>query len=173
MRERYRCIARVQKSHGKIGEVVAVPVHGLPAVLAEGLDVCVVPPRLKGERWKTVESCFEDNREGSLIHLSGVDGIDEAKALVGRYLLARESDLPDDIDLHDVDRLLGREVADERLGLSGRITEVMRGVANDVWVIDAGGEELLLPVIERVVMEVPEQGAITVDAEGFYGLEGR
>ncbi len=173
MRERYRCIARVQKSHGKRGEVVAVPVHGLPAVLAEGLDVCVVPPRLKGDRWRTVVSCFGDDREGSLIRLSGVDGIGEAKELVGRYLLARESDLPEDFGLHDAESLIGRSVVDARLGLEGTITEVMRGVANDVWVIDADGDELLLPVIDKVVSEVPESGPIPLNAEGFYGVEGR
>ena len=173
MRERYRCIARVQKSHGKRGEVVAVPVHGLPAVLAEGLDVCVVPPRLKGDRWFTVESCFDDDREGSLIALSGVDDIGSAKELVGRYLLAREADLPEDLDLHDVDRLIGREVEDASVGLRGQIREVMRGVANDVWVIDADGEEVLLPVVEHVVAAVPEDGPIPVNAAGFYGLGRR
>ena len=173
MRERYRCIARVQKSHGKNGEVVAVPVHGLPAVLAEGLDVCVVPPRLKGERWKTVESCFTDDREGSLIKLSGVDDIGSAKELAGRYLLAREVDLPDDLELHAADRLIGREVEDTRLGMRGIITEVMRGVANDAWAIDVDGEEILIPVVDHVVSEVPESGPISVNAEGFFGLEGR
>ena len=173
MRERYRCIARVQKSHGKNGEVVAVPVHGLPAVLAEGLDVCVVPPRLKGERWKTVESCFTDDREGCLIKLSGVDDIGTAKELAGRYLLAREADLPGDLELHDADRLIGREVEDARLGMRGIITEVMRGVANDAWAIDVDGEEILIPVVDHVVSEVPESGPIPVNAEGFFGFEGR
>ena len=173
MRERYRCIARVQKSHGKRGEVVAVPVHGLPAVLAEGLDVCVVPPQLKGERWRTVVSCYEDDRGGSLIALSGIDDIGSAKKLAGRYLLAREGDLPDDLDLHDVDRLLGREVEDAALGMRGQIVEVMRGVANDVWVIDAQGEEVLLPVVEHVVADVPAQGPISVNAKGFLGLGRR
>lgn len=46
----YRVIARVVKAHGKKGEVVTVPVHGLPSLMHEGLSVCVVPPRLKGPR---------------------------------------------------------------------------------------------------------------------------
>ena len=45
----------------------------------------------------------------------------------------------------------------------------MVGPANDVWVIDVAGEgELLLPVIDQVVGEVPEKGAIPVNAAGFY-----
>jgi 16S rRNA processing protein RimM len=64
-------------------------------------------------------------------------------------------------------------VEDPDLGLSGTITEVMRGVANDVWVIDVDGEELLLPVIDKVVSEVSESGPIPLNAEGFYGVGGR
>lgn len=168
MRERYRCIARVEKSHGKRGEVVAVPVHGLPAVLSQGMDVCVVPPRLKGERWHTVESCAAGAREGALISLSGIRTIDAAKALCGRYLLAREADLPEGFDLHDAARLVGREVTDEARGLRGHITEVMTGPANDVWVVDLDSGEVLLPVIDQVVSEVPDDGPIEVCAAGFF-----
>lgn len=169
MRERYRCIARVVKPHGKRGEVVTVPVHGLPAVLREGLDVCVVPPLLKVDCWHTIESCSGGDREGCLVALSGVGSIDAASELRGRYLLAREADLPADFELHDADRLFGREVADAAAGLLGRIVEVMRGPANDVWVIRDGKRELLLPVIDSVVSEVSPEGPIAVDASGFLG----
>ena len=166
MRERYRCIARVVKPHGKRGEVVTVPVH---AVLREGMDVCLVPPLLKADRWHTVESCSCDDRGGCLVALSGVGTIDAASELRGRYLLAREADLPADFELHDADRLCGREVADAAAGPLGRITEVMRGPANDVWVIRDGDRELLLPVIDSVVREVCPVGPIAVDASGFLG----
>lgn len=173
MRERYRCIARVQKSHGKKGEVVTVPVHGLPPVLSEGMRVCVVPPTLKQDRWHVVESCFEDDRGGSLVALSGVATIGEADELRGRYLLAPVSELPEDFGLHDVERLVGREVVDAEVGSLGQIVEVMTGPANDVWAVSNGSEEVLLPVIDRVVVEVPEEGPVTVDASGFLNEWGR
>lgn len=169
MRERFRCIARVVKPHGKRGEVVTVPVHGLPAVLREGMDVCLVPPLLKADRWHTVESCSGDDRGGCLVALSGVGTIDAASELRGRYLLAHEADLPADFELHDADRLCGREVADAAAGPLGRIAEVLRGPANDVWVIRDGDRELLLPVIDSVVREVCPAGPIAVDASGFLG----
>ena len=173
MRERYRCIARVQKSHGKKGEVVTVPVHGLPPVLSEGMRVCVVPPLLKQDRWHTVESCFEDDRGGSLVSLSGVRGIGAADELRGRYLLAPVSELPEDFGVHDVERLIGREVVDAQVGPLGHIEEVMCGPANDVWVVSNGTDEVLLPVIERVVCDVPDEGPVTVDATGFLNEWGR
>ena len=133
------------------------------------MDVCLVPPLLKADRWHTVESCSGDDRGGCLVALSGVGTIDAASELRGRYLLAREADLPADFELHDADRLCGREVADAAAGPLGRITEVMRGPANDVWVIRDGDRELLLPVIDSVVREVCPVGPIAVDASGFLG----
>ena len=92
MRDRYRRIARVEKTHGRQGEVVTVPVRGLPSLVREGLTVAVVPPALKGSRWHRVVSCEGDGRSGSLVALSGVSDLTAAESLVGRYLLARESD---------------------------------------------------------------------------------
>ena len=162
MRERYRTIARVAKAHGRRGEVVTVSVHGLPSLVREGLEVALVPPELAGPRWRTVTSCSSDDRDGQLVTLSGVGDISAAEALVGKYLLARRSELPADLELHDPRALLGREVVDERLGSLGRIEELMRGPANDVWVVRGPLGETLLPVVDEVVGVPPERGPIPV-----------
>lgn len=161
MRERYRVIARVQKAHGRRGEVVTVPVHGLPSLVHVGLEVAVVPPPLRGGRWHVVERCSSDDREGTLAALSGVGSIDQAQQLVGSYLLARADDLPADLAAHDAGALVGRVVrcAD---GSEGEICEVLRGPANDVWVVRGERGELLLPVVDEVVGEVGETGPIEV-----------
>ena len=162
MKARYRCIARVEKSHGRRGEVVTVPVHGLPSLVREGLEVAVVPPRLKGSRWHTVTCVSHDSRAGSLTALSGVCSLADAEPLVGRFLLAREEDLPHDLALHDRGRLVGREVLDECSGRSGVISEILTGPANDVWVLRDSSFEVLVPVVDEVVCDVPQTGPITV-----------
>ena len=140
--------------------------------MREGLKVAVVPPQLKGSRWHTVEEATDDGRAGQLVSFADVTTIDGAQGLVGRYVLASREDLPDDFELRNVELLVGRQVTDEGLGLSGTIAEVMVGPANDVWVIDVAGEgELLLPVIDQVVGEVPEKGAIPGQRGGI--LPGR
>ena len=153
---------------------MTVPVHGLPSLVREGQMVAVVPPELTGERWHKVTSCSQDNRAGTLVGLSDVSNLDGAESLVGRYLLARRADLPDDLELHDAAALIGREVTDCSLGLSGVLTEVMCGPANDVWVIVAtlacNDFELLLPVIDSVVSVVPDEGPINVNASGFVDI---
>ena len=67
----------MEKTHGKRGEVVTVPVHGLPPMLREGLEVFVVPPALKGPRSLMVREA-DLGRSGQLVALEGVSGIGEA-----------------------------------------------------------------------------------------------
>ena len=176
MRERFRAIARVEKTHGRRGEVVTVAVHGLPSLVREGLEVAVVPPELAESRWRVVTSCSADDRAGCLVALSGVRDLAAAEALVGRTLLAREADLPSDLALHDAGRLVGREVeavaADGGEPVRGVIAEVMRGPANDVWVVRGEAGELLLPVIDEVVSEVPASGAVRVRVPAGLAWEG-
>ncbi len=169
MQQRFKCIARVEKTHGRKGEVVTVPAYGLPSLMRKGMTVAVVPPALKGSRWHEVLRVEDDDRAGSLVSLSGVGDIACAEELVGKYVLASVDDLPEDLTLHDPRALIGREVTHVTGLALGEITEVMCGPANDVWVIEGELGEVLLPVIDQVVVEVPEQGAITVDAAGFLG----
>lgn len=122
----------------------------------------VVPPRLKGPRERTVVSC-EGSETGQLVHLSGIDDLGASSALVGRTLLCAEADLPADFALHDVPRLLGRTVRDRVRGDLGTITEVMAGPANDVWVVEGEQGEVLVPVVDAYIVELPPNGAITVD----------
>ena len=39
MREQYRAVAYVVKTHGKQGEVVITPIHNLPSVIARDMTV--------------------------------------------------------------------------------------------------------------------------------------
>lgn len=171
MPSEYRIIARVQKTHGRVGEVVAVPASGLPLLVHEGLEVAVVPPPLRGPRWRTVLSCSSDGRSGALVALSGAATLDAAAALVGRHLLARRSDLPEDLEMHDAARLVGREVICQD-GTLARIESVMTGPANDVWQLRCDSGELLLPVIDGVVSRVDAEGPIAVRVPDGLFWEG-
>ena len=48
MREQYRAVAYVVKTHGKQGEVVITPIHNLPSVIARDMTVIPVPSRQFG-----------------------------------------------------------------------------------------------------------------------------
>ena len=53
------------------------------------------------------------------------------------------------------------------------IEEILSGPANDVWVVRGERGELLLPVIEQVVSDVPDEGAIEVRVPAGLGWEVR
>ena len=128
----------------------------------------MVPPPLKEERWHTGTSVDAGWGAGQLIGLSGVRDIAAAQALVGKLLLACRDDLPEDVALHDVDALMGREVYNEERDLTGTIDEILGGPANDVWGITMRDERrgvcetYLIPVIDEVVREVPLTGAVRI-----------
>ena len=73
----------------------------------------------------------------------------------------------DDFELDSLDAaytdLMGREVVDERFGSLGTIVEIMSTPANDVWVVEGDRYgEVLIPVIEQVVLDLPDTGTIFV-----------
>ncbi len=175
MQSLYRAIARVTKTHGKRGEVVAVPADGLPFLLQEGMRVAVVPPELKGDRFHTVES-VEDGRGGQLVSLSGVGDIGTAEALVGKTVLVAREDLPEDFEIRDVASLIGREVVDDAFGDLGSIEEVMLGNANDAWSVVGPFGEVLIPVVDAFVEveSAAAEGPIRTHLPAGYisGIEG-
>ena len=126
------------------------------------MRVHLTPPALKRERISIVES-LSVAPEGARVRFSCAHDLDEAEGIVGCYVLAS----CDDFELGRLDSavgdLLGRSVVDERFGDLGSIVEVMETPANDVWMLDGSPHgEVLVPVIDEVIIELPEEGAITV-----------
>ena len=155
------------KPHGTKGEVVVVALRGLPFLLEEGMRVALTPPALGRERFSTVvESDGEYEDESALVRFSCAHDLDAASALSGCYVLANDADLDLDPLVAPIDELVGRDVVDERYGALGTITEVILAPANDAWVIDGPYGELIVPVIESVVLDLPETGAVRVAVPG-------
>ena len=151
----YINVARIVRAHGKKGEVVVAPLDGLPFCLEPGMRVCLTPPDLEGERFRTVLS---------VIAFSGVASISDAEALVGKLVLASRADVPDVVREQSVLSCVGRSLVDTRHGDIGVVEEVMQLPANDVWRVEGPFGELLVPVIPDVVDEdaIPAHGPIEV-----------
>ena len=151
---------------------MADAVHGLPLLLREDMHVTLVPPELKGPRGHVVTS---ESAGGSaqLVSLSGVYDIYAASRLVGRWVLARQDELPGDFELHDPRSLVGREVEDAELGSLGSVCDLLVGPANDVWVVRGPYGEVLIPAVEPIVRSWNDEGPILVRVpEGILGLGG-
>jgi 16S rRNA processing protein RimM len=142
------------------GEVVTVPVDGLPFLMQKGLEVCLVPPSLHVPRYRTVRA-VEDGRRGQLVAFEGVSGLDDAEKLAGKYVLAREADLDWDGAGADARALVGLSVVDEKYGELGEVAEVMLGSVQDVLVVEGAYGEVLVPVVDAFVLSVSEDGVIS------------
>ena len=137
------------------------------------MRVALTPPALKRDRFCTVVS-VTDTGDGDLVSFEGIDDLTAAEGITGCYVLANRDDFElDSLDAAYTD-LMGREVVDERFGSLGTIVEIMSTPANDVWVVEgeqysgAGGRDPLfladdfIPVIEQVVLDLPDTGTISV-----------
>lgn len=167
----YKNIARVIRPHGTKGEVLVAPLRGLPLLLEQGMNVCITPPALSRERFSRVEALSQTS-DGARVAFSCSHDLDVAETLSGCYILAACEDIelgPLDASFED---LIGRRVVDDRHGELGAIVEVMETPANDVWVVDGSSYgEVLIPVIDEVVAQIPSDGPIFVHVmDGLLNL---
>lgn len=165
----YRNVARVVRPHGKHGEVAVSPVRGLPFLLYSGMSVALTPPALDRDRFCTVAEVREGTRDW-LVSFSGIDSIDAAEGVTGCMVLAHADDL--ELDQFDAswDSLVGRSVIDARFGRLGEVTGVLETPANDVLEVAGRFGEVLIPIIEQALDELPETGDIhTHIMDGLIG----
>ena len=167
----YVNIAQVVKTRGLEGKVLVRCTEGLPFCIYEGLEVHVVPPLLQGLRCAAVSSLESCDGSSAVIGLEGLDGIEEAEQLVGRFLLAHE----DELDLNpeeDMVLVLGSPALAEDGRQLGTVTEYLETKANDVLVLTRpDGGELLVPLIEETLVSVPSKPGEPLVLHLLQGLE--
>ena len=95
-----------------------------------------------------------------------IQGGEAAEPLAQSYLFVDAADVPappeDAFWPHDLE---GCEVFTESGRALGRITEIVHGEANDVWVATADGAETLVPALKDVVVSVDVPGKRVVIRE--------
>lgn len=163
----YTAYAVVVKTQGLKGEVVVSSTRGLPLSYMEGCEVRFVPPSLKEVNGASVQSVKEDWR-GALVMFEGLDSVDVASGLVGRTVLVRTDDLPQ--EAVESGSLEGRRVVCVERGDIGVIEEEMVLPANDVWVVEGPYGEVLVPVIDQVVLDIPEDADEPIKVRLLPGL---
>jgi len=177
---RFATLARIQRTHGKHGEVSLRPLYSfeLTTAILELCPVWLIPPPLEN-RFLHTES-VRATADRLLVHFEGITDKTAARALVGCEILVEKSHLSVELladlaqeqnDYIDEDSYgLGLEIHSDNYGQLGRVTEVIETGANLVWVVDGGPyDEVLLPVIDDCVLEV-DFGAGTARVEVMKGL---
>jgi len=109
--------------------------------------------------------------ESVLMGFSGINSREEAFAYRGRVLYLRREDIPVAKGAVLIADLIGLPVIDHDSGrVYGRIKDVTDSPASKLYVIDAGGKEVLLPGVKEFVKRVDtESGVYITPIPGFFG----
>ncbi len=147
-------IGEVVAPFGRVGEVKVRLETDFPDRFARLPQVCLRWPDGRARLFAVENARLHKGQ--ILLKLRGVSSISEAETLRNTLVQIRPAEampLPaNEFYIHDV---VGCEVVTTEGRVLGRLSTVLRGGANDVFVINQGRkDEILLPVIKAVVREV-------------------
>lgn len=164
-------VGRVVRPQGRRGEVRLMPLTDEPGRLRDLAECYLVPPTA-GERRAIVGVWFQG--AAPVLKLEGVESLDDAEALVGRLVsVPRGAVRPLPPDRFYTFDLVGCRVETPDGRPVGPLTDVLAGVAHDLWVVDAGGRECLVPAVATIVERVDLEARVVVirPPDGLLDLE--
>ena len=151
-------VGKIGAPHGVGGEVRITSHSDNPGRFAPGGVLY-----LEGRPHK-IQRSFKTHGRVWVLRLEGIRNHQEAEALRGKLLTVPREDSPlppEGAYYHH--QLLGLYVYTQEGESLGPITDILITGSNDVYVVSNDGEELLIPAIESVVMQVDlEQGIMVV-----------
>jgi 16S rRNA processing protein RimM len=158
-------IGAVVAPHGIRGELRVKLLTDFPERFEELDEVWVEAPDKPGRMYELEGVRY--HKEGVLIKLASVDDRNAAEDLRGAVLKIDEDQMVEleegEFYIHD---LIGLEVFTSEGTSLGKITDVLQGVANDVYVTPAG----MIPALKQFVLEVDIEGRkMVVAPEGVLG----
>jgi 16S rRNA processing protein RimM len=148
-------------THGLRGELRLLPHNPDTEAVQPGVRVLL---RRGSEQHAYRVAAARRHKRFVLVTLEGVDSIAAAEALVGCELCVPRDALPS-LEAGEVYHfeLVGLGVVTTDGSPVGTITEVFSTPANDVCVVDAGGREILIPLIDDVLARIDvEAGVVTI-----------
>ena len=154
----YLVVGRLRRPHGLHGELLMELETDFPERLRTGATVY-----LGRSRTPAVIDDTRAVRGGMLLKLNDIDTRDAASRHRNEVVYVAAWDRPPlEGGKYYHHQVVGCRVVDERDRDIGRITEILRTGANDVYVVqgDSGGEELLLPAIDSVVLGIDPQSKL-------------
>lgn len=161
-------LGRIIGVHGLAGEVVVRTTGDSPEGIGRYAALLWRPAR-GAERRLEVESS-RVHRGKALVRFAGVGDRDRAQELVGGGLgLPRAMLRPAGDERHYVVDLIGLAVETTDGRRVGTVRDVMETGANDVFAVDAGGREVLIPAVDHIVRLVDVAGGRIV-IEAIEGL---
>ncbi len=144
-------VGKIGRPHGVKGEMTFQPMTDYPQRLVAGKVLLLGKARKK---YKIVS--IREKGQDYILTLEGIESREDAQLITNQLAyvpLASLPPLPEGEFYHH--ELLGMRVIDTAGSELGILAEILETGANDVYVVvSESGEELLLPVIPSVILEI-------------------
>ena len=101
-----------------------------------------------------------------VVSLKEVDSVEPANGLRDQYcFIADENSIQPDEGRYFIDAVIGCEMKTLEGKLVGAIVDVLKLPANDLWVVQSGNKEILIPAVKAIVKEIDiRQKRVVIDS---------
>lgn len=149
--EEYFRVGVIANTHGIRGEVKVYPTTQEPSRF-QNMKEIILDTGEEKKRLSVASVRFFKNLV--ILKFQGMDSINDVEQYKGMDLLvAREDAIPLEEGEYYIADIIGARVMTDTGEDFGSLTDVLQTGANDVYVVDHGGKEVLLPVIPDCVLE--------------------
>lgn len=152
LKENEIAIGQIVSAHALKGEINMVTLTDFPKRFDKGNEIKV---RISDKECKTLKiTGSRASGPNFTLKIEGIDTRTSAEALRGSYAFVYDDEVFDlDEEYTYVFKLIGMEVYTDKGELIGKITDVLQGGANDVYVID---KKICIPAIKDCILDVNE-----------------
>ena len=163
-------IGRVVKTQGTRGQIRVLSFAEGTTTFSRGRKVYLKNPR-GGMRSFTIDDS-RPHRSLAILGLQGVKRVEEAEELVGCSVYVSKESLgalpADEFYWH---QLIGLRVKTDGGTLLGTVKSIFPTGSNDVFVVQGGPQEVLIPATDEVVTRVDLKGGVIIikPLEGLLG----
>jgi 16S rRNA processing protein RimM len=147
-------VGKFRRPHGIGGEILFEVLTDFPERLQKGKRLLV-----GDSQTPVIIEAARHHNSGLLFSIEGVADRETASRLTNQVAFVRADEIPQlDDDRYYHHELLGMTVVDETGNPLGIVGEILPTGANDVLVVvDANGNEQLLPMIDEVVKKIDQE----------------
>lgn len=165
-------IGHITKSIGLRGEIKVIPLTDDPERFHDLTSVWVGADETSARELR-LESC-RVTPKGVFLTLVSIKDKDSAEALRDCYIyVAEEMAVKLPRGTHFIHEIIGMTVETEEGEEVGKVTDVQKYPAQDIWVVQRGSQEVLIPAVKEIVRQVNlKQKRIIIRAiEGLLGSD--
>jgi 16S rRNA processing protein RimM len=160
MAEEYITVGKILNTHGRSGAVRVLPLTDFQERFNKNSRVQV---SVRGARKAlNIEESFP-HQKYFIVKFAEIPDMNAAEEIKGGLLeITRQELYPLPEHTYYIFDIIGLTVSDKDRGELGKITDVLQTGSNDVYVVDTGAGQLLIPALKQVVKEIDLSGRIMV-----------